>query len=112
MDAAQPEVVRVGLHRQSIDPDSDRPLFLRITHVPGTIAVISCLLQYLIGYKVLTSTITVYNRLDQILRYILIVREKLLRILWKTVPAHAERWVIVVISDSRIEANTFNDFAG
>jgi len=50
--------------------------------------------------------------LDQILGYVLIVREKLLGVFREAVAAVAEGRVVIVVADARIEADAFDDGGG
>jgi len=56
--------------------------------------------------------ITLNNRLDKILRDILEVGKKLLCVFRKAVTTITEGGVVVMASDSRIQANTIDDVLG
>ena len=73
------------------------------------IIVIPRFLQNLIGNEILACTVALHNRLNQILRHILIVGQELLRILRQTVAPVAERRVVVMRSDARVQTDTLND---
>lgn len=49
---------------------------------------------------------------NQVLRHVLIVGQKLFRILGQAVATIPKRRIVIEIADSRIEANPFDDFLG
>ena len=53
-----------------------------------------------------------HDRLDEVLRHVLIVREQLLCVFGQAVSAVAKRRIIVVISHTRIETDAFDDLGG
>ena len=70
LNAALAEVVRIGLHGKAIDPHGDRSFFRRILHGAGRI--VSGLVQHSVRNEILANPVALNNRLDQILRHILI----------------------------------------
>lgn len=92
LDCGGAEVIAIALHGQPI-----HAYCLRI------------LCDNLICNEVLTDGITFYNRLNHSLRHILIVSEKLLGILGKTIPAIAERRIVVVPADTRIHTHAIDN---
>ncbi|EJW96940.1 hypothetical protein EVA_14952 [gut metagenome] len=73
------------------------------------IVVISSHVQYLVSDEVFSGTVRLNYSRHHILGYILIVRQKLLGILWQTVATISKAWVIVMCSYSWIETYALND---
>ena len=95
------EVVAVRFHREAVHPD-DTFLFLRrIIATPVVVIIISRLVQHPVGNEILARAVALHNRLNQILRHILIVRQQLLRILRQTVAPVAERRIVIMRADVR-----------
>ena len=66
-------------------------------------------LQDAVGNEFLPGTVALHDRLDQILGNIAVIGQQLLGVLGQTVAAVAEGWVVVVITDTWIEADPLND---
>ena len=66
--------------------------------------------QHLISDIVLSRPIRLHDRLDQILRHILIISQKLLCIFGKTVAAIAEGRIVIKFPDPWIQTDTIDDF--
>ena len=47
--------------------------------------------------------------MDQVLRHFLIVGEQLFRVLRQAIAAVTERWIVVVVADTRVEADPLDD---
>ena len=65
-----------------------------------------------ISDELLTSAVRLHDRLDQVLRHILIVREQLLRVLRQAIAAVPEARVVVVRADARIQTHAVDDLPG
>ena len=85
------EIIASRLHRKAVNTDG-----LRIFR------------DYLIGDKILSCTVSRYDRRNDILRNAIVVCEKLLRIFRQAVTSVTERWIIVMVSDTRVKAYTLN----
>ena len=103
LDGARAEVVGVGLHRQAVDAH-DRLRFALVHAVPDH-------LQHLVGDEVLAGAVGLHDRLDQVLRHVPVVGQQLLGVLGQAVAAVAEAGVVVVRSDSRLQAHAVDDVA-
>ena len=79
LDAGLAEIVGVGLHGQAVHTYHQRPLLLRVPH--GGRGIVTGLVQHTIGDEILSGAVRLHDSRDQILRYILIVCQELLRIL-------------------------------
>ena len=66
--------------------------------------------QHLISDIILSRPIRLHDRLDQILRHILIICQKLLCIFGETVAAIAEGRIVIEFTDSWIQTDTIDDF--
>lgn len=104
LDGARAEVVGVGLHRQAVHAH-DRLLLALVDAVPDH-------LQHLVGDEVLAGAVGFHDGLDQVLRHVPVVGEQLLGVLGQAVAAVAEAGVVVVRSDSRLQAHAVDDVAG
>ena len=104
LDGARAEVVGVGLHRQAVDAH-DRLRLALVDAVPHH-------LQHLVGHEVLAGAVGLDDGLDQVLRYVPVVRQQLLGVLGQAVTAVAEAGVVVVATDARLQAHAVDDVAG
>ena len=84
---------------------------LIVTTACGVI-VVAGLLQHLVGNEILTGAVTLDNGRHHLLRYILVVGQQLFRVLGQTVATIAERRVVIVGTDTRIESDTLNNGLG
>ena len=110
MDGGLAEVIGVCLHGEAINADSDFLLFLFAgSRVGVVVAVGAGDFEYAVGNEVFSGTVALYDGLDQILGYVLIVREKLLGVFREAVAAVAEGRVVIVVADARVEADAFDD---
>ena len=113
LDRGLAEVVGVRLHRQAIHTDDgfllERLLLFAIACI-GLICVGD--FEHAVRNEVLTGAVTLDDRLDQVLRDILVVREELLRVLREAVAAVAEGWVVIEVADARVEADAVDDLPG
>ena len=106
------EVIAVTLHGQTVHTDGHRLFLFLVVLVIFVIAVVTSQLQDTISDEVFTSSITFDNRLNQVLRHICVVCQQLLGILRQAVSAVAKTRIIVVATDTRIEADSINDLLG
>ena len=67
--------------------------------------------QDALGDEVLARTVRFDDRMDQVLRHVAVVGEQLLGVLGQTVAAVAERRVVVMVADARVEADAVDDLA-
>ena len=65
-------------------------------------------MQYLVGDEVFAGTVALDYRRHHILRHMLIIGEKLLGVFGEAVAAVAERWVVVVCANTRIETDALD----
>ena len=86
------EIIGMALHGQPIDAND--------TGIFG---------NNRIGNMIFPRAVGRNNSRNQILRYILIVGQKLLCIFWQAVSTISERRIIIKISDARIKADTINN---
>ena len=73
------------------------------------IAIVAGLFKHSISNIVLTCAVALYNSLNKIFGYILIVGKKLLGVLRQTVATITERRIIIMCTDARIKSYTFNN---
>lgn len=104
-----PEIVAVGLHRQPIYADHTRLFLPRSEVSPAVIVVITRLVQDPVRDEILPRAVAFHNRLDQILRHILVIGQQLLRILRQAVASITERRVVVMVPDPGIQTYPLND---
>ena len=97
LDGALAEIVALAFHREPVDADG------RLTQVSILPYRLPQPLDNLLGDKVLARMIRPHDGLDEVLRYVLVVRQELLRVLRQAVAAIAERWIVIKIPDARIE---------
>ena len=102
-----PEIIRIALHRQSVDTHDNRLLLRHIILRTRTIRPRN--LQHPVRDKILPRPVRLHNRLNQILRHVRIIRQKLLRILRQTISAIPKTWVIVMRANSRIQTHPIYD---
>ncbi len=76
------------------------------------IVVVAGFFKDTVGDEILAGTVGVDDGLNQIFRHIPVVGQQLLRILWQAIAAIAEGRIVVMGSDSRIEADAVDDGAG
>jgi len=91
-DAGGAEIVRAGLHDQAIHPHHRR-----------------LAAQDLLGDEILARAVCLHNRMDQVLRYIAVVGQQLLGVLRQAIAAIAKAGVVVMATDTRVEANAVDD---
>ena len=103
------EIVAPLLHDQPIDADDGGPFPGSVVFLCRPVVVKACPFKRLIGNEFLARPIRLDDGFDQILRDIPIIRQKLLRVLWQTVPAVPERGIMIVPSDARVERDALND---
>ena len=88
LDGTLAEVVRVGLHGQTIYADD---AFLLLGAVPLAVAaVVACLCKYLVCNEILSGAVRIDDGLDKVLGNVIVVGEKLLGVLRKAISAVAE----------------------
>ena len=107
------EVVGVRLHRQAIHTDDGFLLEGLLLFVVACIGLV-CVgdFEHAVCDEVLPGAVTLDDRLDQVLRDVLVVREELLRVLREAVAAVAEGRVVVEVADARVEADAVDDLLG
>ena len=111
LDRRLAEVVTVGLHGQAVDPDNALALGCRPESIGMRVAVPPGHLKHLVGDEVLARAVALHDGRHHALGHVGIVGEQLLGVLGKAVAAVAERGVVVVCADARIEADTLDDGA-
>src|SRR3546814_7429824 len=87
--AARPEIVRPRLHREAVDTDDGRAA-----------------LDELAGDEILARRVRGDDRLDQILRLLLVIGEHLLGVLGQAIAAVSEGRIVVEGADARSEEHT------
>ena len=110
LDAALPEVVAAGLHRQAVHADDGLVLPRRVP-LP-VVLVRSGHPEHLPGDEVLPRAVALHDRSHHVLRYVLVVGQQLLGVLGEAVAAVPERRVVVVRADARIKAYAPDDGRG
>ena len=110
LDAALPEVVAAGLHRQAVHAD-DGLVLPRGVPLP-VVLVRSGHFQDLPGDEVLPRAVALHDGRHHVLRHVLVVRQELLSVLGEAVAAVAERRVVVVRADPRVKAHAPDDGRG
>ena len=113
LDRGLAEVVGVGLHRQAIHTDDGFLLEGLLLFVVACIGLI-CVgdFEHTVCDEVLPGAVAIDDRLDQVLRDVLVVREELFRVLREAVAAVAEGRVVVEVADTRVEADAVDDLLG
>ena len=66
----------------------------------------------LLGDEVLARAVGLDNRLDEVLRHVLVVGQQLLGVLGQAVAAVAEAGVVVVGADAQLQAHALDDVGG
>ena len=113
LDGGLPEVVGICFHGQAVYADDDVFLFaLFVAGVRLAVAVSSGNLQNTVRDKVFSGAISLDDRLDEVLRHVLIVGEQLLGIFWQAVTAVAKGRIVVIITDPGIETDALDDLGG
>ena len=97
LDRGGAEVVGPGLHGEAEHTDQ------RLCHA-GVDELVHAL-EHLVGHEVLASAVGLDDRLDEVLGHVPVVRQELLGVLGKAVTAVAERRVVVVRADARLQAD-------
>ena len=110
LDGRLAEVVGVRLHREAVDADDAAADGSTILVVLG-VAVPSGALQHGVGDVILAGAVALHDSLDEILRHVGVVCQKLLRVLWQAVAAVAEGRVVVVGADAWVETYAVDDGA-
>ena len=103
------EVVGVRLHGQAIYAYHATVLLLGVILTVVVVVVVARFRQYAVGDKVLTRAVALHDGLNEVLGYILVVREQLLRIFGQTVAAIAKRWVVVVRANAWVKTYAIDD---
>ena len=111
LDGALAEIVRIALHRQTIDADGDG-LARTVILVLRTVVVPAGLAQHGVGDVVLARAVALHNGGHHVLRYVLVVGEELFGVFGQTVAAVAKTGVVVVGADAGVEADALDDGAG
>ena len=107
LDAALAEVVAARLHRKPVHTD-DRLVLLR--GVPPAVVLVSPgHPQHLTSDEVLPRAVALHYSCHHVLGHVLVVRQKLLRVLGEAVPAVAEGRVVVMSTDPRVQADALDD---
>ena len=113
LDGGLAEVVRVGLHGQTVDADDDvflLALFCR--RIRFAVAVCARDLQNAVRDEVLSGAVGLHDGFDQVLRHILVVGKQLLGVFGQAVSAVAKRRIVIIVTDSGIEADALDDLGG
>ena len=107
------EVVGVCLHRQAIHTDDGFLLEGLLLFGVACIGLI-CVgdFEHAVCDEVLPGAVTLDDRLDQVLRDVLVVCEELLRILREAIATVTEGWVVIEVADARVEADAVDDLLG
>ena len=95
LDAGSTEVVRAALHDEAVDADD-----------------LGVALENAVGDEVLACGVGLDDGVNEVLRHILIVGQQLLGVFGQAVAAVAERGIVVVVADARIEADALDDLFG
>ena len=106
------EVVGVRLHGQAIYAYHATVLLLGVILTVVVVVVVARFRQYAVGNEVLACAIALHDGLNEVLGYILVVREQLLRIFGQTVAAIAKRRVVVVRADTWVKTYAIDDGLG
>ena len=109
LDTALAEVIRITLHSQSIHTNYTFLFLISAVIAAVEIVIVTSLFQYTVSNKIFPGPITFHDRLYQILRYILIISQQLFGIFRQTLSAITDSWIIVMVADSWIQTNPFND---
>ena len=109
LNGALAEVVGVGLHGQAIHTNHGLMFLAGIPFAVGAIGTSK--LEYAVGDEVFTGGVRIHDRLDEVLRHVLVVGEQLLRVLRQAVAAVTEARVVVMRADARVEAHAVDDLA-
>ena len=112
LDAALAEVVAVALHREAVYANGARLLFCLIVVVLVGIVVVASHVEHAVGDEILAGAVALHDGLNQVLRHVGIVGEQLLGILWQTVAAISEGWVVIESADSRVQSHTVDNGLG
>lgn len=109
--AALTEVVGVGFHRESVDSDCrrSRRFPLSVFHDVGGVVVPSCHAEHLVGDEVLTGAVALDDCCHHVLGHVLVVGEELFCVFGEAVTAVAERGIVVMGADARVEPYAFDD---
>ena len=92
LDAALTEIIGIRFHGEAVHADGHGLFPGRI--ITAAIMIIPCLCQHPISDEILSCAVQFHNGLNQILRYILVIGQELLRILRQAVAAIAEGEII------------------
>ena len=107
LDAALAEVVAARLHRKPVYADNGIVL---LRGIPAAVILVrSGHPEHLARDEVLTRAVALHYRGHHVLGHVLVVRQKLLRVLREAVAAVAERRVVVVRADPRVKADALDD---
>ena len=105
------EVVAIALHGETVNSNG-RGLLLSAIYVVGGIVIVTGHLEDLVGNEVLAGAVALHNGGHHVLRHVLVVGQQLLSVLGQTVAAVTEAGVIVVRTDTRIEADAIDNSLG
>ena len=110
LDAALPEVVAAGLHRQAVHADDGLAL---LRGIPAPVVLVRPgHPQHLRGDEVLPRPVALHDGAHHVLRHVGVVGQQLLGVLGEAVAAVTERGVVVVGADARVQAHPVDDGAG
>ena len=99
----------MALHRQAVDAHSALLFVLRVIDAALVVVVVAGLFQHAVGDEVLACAVAFHDGLNQVLWHVAVVGQKLLRVLRKAVASVAERRVVVVAADARVETDAVDD---
>ena len=83
--------------------------FVRVPAVIIGIAVITRERKHAVGYEVFACAVALNDSLNEVFGHVGIVGEQLLGVFGQAVAAVAERWVVVLHTDARVEADAFDN---
>ena len=69
------EIVRVGLHGQSIHTDNAWMLFLCVVLTIVVVVVVSCFGKHAVGDEVFACAVAIHDGADEVLGHILVVSQ-------------------------------------
>lgn len=107
LDGALAEIVAVGLHRETVDPD--HAFLLAGAVVLAVLGIIAGPLEHLVGDEVLPGAVGLHNGLDKVLRHVGVVRQQLFGVLREAIAAVAEGRIVVVRADARIQTHAVDN---
>ena len=108
LDGALAEVIAVALHGKAIDTNGDG-LLAAIVLVVSAIGIPAGFAKHLVGNEVLTGAVALDNGCHHVLRHISVVGEQLLGVLGQAITAIAKTGVIIMCTNTGVEAYTGDD---